>query len=163
MSDRNIPTDLIPLPTAPYDMRPISMPLDVEECRTALWRCEGNVTKAAELMKVPSLRLRNFIKNSPRLSAEAKEARDQLVDIAETVVYDALTDEKDPGRRDNMARFVLNGVGRDRGYSAAANGGGKVNVNINGGDLVISWADGQGFDGGQNDPMTIEGELVNDE
>jgi hypothetical protein len=53
------PTDLMPLPTMPYDERPMSLPLDVEECRTALWRVRGNVTEAAKLIKVHPNRLRS--------------------------------------------------------------------------------------------------------
>lgn len=136
----SIPTDLVPLPTAPYDERPAYLPLDVQECRTAIWLTRGNVTKAAETLKVTSNRLRQFIKNSPFLSREVEEAREQLQDIAEDVVHEALTDETDPGRRDTMARFVLTNLGTSRGYGSGKNG---VNINIpKSGKVEISWADG---------------------
>lgn len=137
-----MPKDLVALPTAPWDKRPAELPLVIEEVRTAIWMCRGNVTQAAELLKVTSLRLRNFIKNSRYLTAELEEAGEQLVDIAESVAYEALTDSTDPSRRDAMARFIMGGKGRSRGHGA---GGGKVSVGVNapGGAVVIQWGDGQ--------------------
>lgn len=135
-----LPADLIPLPTAPYPERPDSLPLEIEECRTAIWLCRGNVTEAAKLVKVTSGRLRKFIAGSAYLSAELRESKEQLADIAENVVYEALTDEEDKGRKDTMARFVLTNLGRTRGYGTAP-AGVKIN-NSAGGTIVVQWADG---------------------
>lgn len=158
--DSNIPGDLVALPTMPYNERPAELPLDVEECRTAIWMARGNITKAAELLKVPSIRLRTFIKKSAYLTAEVAESSEQLVDIAESNVLEALTDDVDPSRRDTMSRFVLSNIGKGRGWGT---GGGTVNVkNTAGGTIVVKWADGSTF--GVKDPEenTIEGELVNE-
>ena len=108
-----IPDDLLPIPTQPWDQRPVELPLDPEEVRTAIWRTNGNISAASALIKVPSNRLRRFIANSPRLSREIEESREQIVDIAEGVVRDAL---RDPDRADPMARFVLGTMGRKRGW-----------------------------------------------
>lgn len=138
-----LPQDLVPLPTMPYDMRPDSLPLDIEECRTAIWRARGNITLAADLLKVTSHRLRGFVRKSPFLSAQLDEAKEQLKDIAEDVVYQALTDEDDKGRQDAMARFVLQGIGKDRGWGS---GGTKVQVNNSqGGTVIVGWQDGTMF------------------
>src|SRR5262245_44564645 len=136
-----MPSDLVPLPTAPYAERPVSLPLDVEECRTAIWMVRGNITEAAKLLKITSLRLRQFIKKSPYLSAECHEAREQLADIAENIVHNALTDEEDKGRQDTMARFVLTSQGRSRGWGSGATGGVKIN-NAAGGTIIVQWEDG---------------------
>lgn len=145
------PDDLVPLPTMPWEERPSELPLVVEEVRTALWRCSGNVTEAAKLLKTPTIRLRNFIRNSPRLSAEEQEAREQIVDTAEDVVKEALLD---PDRQDTMARFVLGSIGRGRGW-----GQGNPSVKINSsGPLNITWSDGSSVS--MQDSQTIEGEVV---
>lgn len=146
------PNDLIPLPTMPYDERPAELPLDREECRTALWRAKGNVSEAAKLLKVPSLRLRNFIKNNAFLSAEAEEARQILADIAENNVLDALTDPVDAGRRDSMSRFVLSSIGKQRGYGQNTAG---ITINSPKGPMTISWADGSSVG-----PKTIDHEAA---
>lgn len=132
-----IPVDLVPLPTSPWDERPTELPLDIEECRTALWMHNGNVTEAAKALKIPPGRLRAKIKSSQYLQAEQTEAREQLADIAEVNVRDALTDANDPGRRDSMTRFVLASLGRTRGYGNGA-GGTKI---VNNGPMTIRWED----------------------
>lgn len=153
---QHIPSDLIPLPTMPYDQRPDNMPLDIEECRTAIWRTKGNVSEAAALLKTTSLRLRNFINNSWYLSRELNESKEQLVDIAESNVYDALVDE-DPARRDVMTKFVLQTQGKHRGWGNG--GGGKVSVNMNNsGPVQIVWGDGSTLSA--SDEKTIEGEVI---
>jgi len=154
----NIPSDLVALPTMPYSERPVELPLDVEECRTAIWMAAGNITEAAKLLKVTSIRLRNFVKKSPYLSAEMQEAADRLVDIAESNVLDALTDGLDPSRRDTMSRFVLGNIGKHRGWGSGSSG--AVNVkNSAGGTIIVQWADGTQF---QDKSKEIEGEVVNE-
>ena len=131
------------------------MPLDTEECRTAIWIARGNITEAAKILKTTSLRLRTFVNKSPYLTAELQEAMDQIVDVAEAVVYDALTDEDDAGRRDTMARFVLGSQGKRRGWGSGAQPG--VNIkNGTGGTIIVQWADGSLFgDAQQSDDTRI--------
>ena len=134
------PSDLQPLPTRPWDERPDSLPLDVEECRTALWLEQGSVSKAASRLKITAHRLRNFINSSPRLLAEQMEAREQLADRAEEVVKEALFDPVDAARRDGMAKYVLSSIGRARGFGTGP--GKQININSAGGNVIIQWADG---------------------
>ena len=156
--EEHIPNDLAALPTMPYSERPPELPLDVEECRTAIWMAAGNITDAAKLLKCTSIRLRNFIKKSPYLTSEMQEAADRLVDIAEKNVLDALTDELDPSRRDTMSRFVLTNIGKHRGWGTS---GANVSVkNSAGGTIIVQWSDGTQF-GGQ-DVKTIDGEVLSD-
>jgi len=158
-NDENIPNDLVALPTMPYNERPLELPLDVEECRTALWMANGNVTEAAKLLKTTSIRLRGFIKKSPYLSAEMQEAADRLVDIAESNVLDALTDDQDPSRRDTMSRFVLTNIGKTKGWGT---GGQNVNVkNSAGGTIIVQWADGTTFSEKQTEE--VKGEVIENE
>lgn len=146
------PSDLKVLPTTPYPARPVDLPLDVEECRTALWLDFGNVTKAAERLKIPASRLRNFVKSNAYLTAEMTEALEQLKDKATDVIRDALNGP--PERSDSMARYVMSGIGKDRGFGANSGGGPKVTVN--GGVTIIQWADGESISGGK----VIEGEVT---
>lgn len=152
----NVPDNLVALPTMPYDERPLELPLNVEECRTAIWMASGNVTDAAKLLKVPSIRLRQFIKKSAYLTSELQESAEQLVDIAEKNVKDALLDDQDPSRRDTMSRFVLTNIGKSRGWGSGNSAGG-VNVKQTGGTLIVQWADGTTFSA--NDGKTIDGEV----
>jgi hypothetical protein len=122
----------------------------------------GNITEAAKVLKVTSIRLRNFVKKSPYLSAEMQEAADRLVDIAESNVLDALTDELDPSRRDTMSRFVLSNIGKHRGWGSGGTGGVTVK-NSAGGTIIVQWADGSAFGSEpQEEVTTIEGEVIRD-
>ena len=124
------------------------------------WMANGNVSEAAKLLKITSIRLRGFVKKSPYLSAEMQEAADRLVDIAESNVLDALTDDQDPSRRDTMSRFVLTNIGKAKGWGT---GGQNVNVkNSAGGTIIVQWADGTTFS--DKEPEEVKGEVIeNDE
>ena len=144
MEDDSIPSDLAALPTMPYSERPSELPLDPEECRTAIWMAAGNITEAAKLLKITSIRLRSFVKKSPYLTAEMQEAADRIVDIAEANVHDALTDEQDSSRRDTMSRFVLTNIGKHRGWGSSNSANVSVK-NSAGGTIIVQWADGSQF------------------
>lgn len=155
-----LPGDLQPIPTQPWDERPSELPLNEEEVRTALWLDKGNISLSAERLKVSSSRLRNYVSSKPRLINEQKEAREQLADRAEEVVSEALNDNTDAGRRDGMAKFVLNSeFARNRGMSARP----APSVSIkNNGNLVIGWLGAGELPPGATGTL-IDGEVVNDE
>jgi hypothetical protein len=150
-----LPDDLKPIATQPWEERPSDLPLDREECRTAIWNSRGNVTEAARVLKVSSARLRNFVRQSDYLSREVQEAREQIVDAAEQVVLDALSD---PTRADPMARFVLGSLGKPRGWGQG--GGNTVKLPGHTGNISITWADGTSMAvEAKEDPKTIEGDF----
>ena len=157
--EENIPDDLAPLPTMPYSERPLELPLDVEECRTAIWMASGNISEAASILKITSIRLRAFVRKSAYLSAEMQEAADRLVDIAESNVKDALTDPNDITRRDTMSRFVLTNIGRQRGWGSGNTGGISVK-NTAGGTIIVQWEDGSKFGEKAEEGNVIEGEAI---
>lgn len=129
------PDNLTTLPTMPYTERPEDLPLDIEECRTALWMCRGNVTDAAALMKVRSSRLRAFVKASPYLQREMDEATERLKDKAMKVIADGLDDDNE---KYTMARFVAKELG--------AVGVKNVQRELPAGRIVFQWGDGETFD-----------------
>jgi hypothetical protein len=153
---QHFPSDLVPLSTMPWDARPDDLRLDIEECRTALWSCNGNISQAATMLKVTSIRLRRFVDQSPRLSAELQEARELLMDLSEQNVADALQDTDDKMRRDNMSKFVLTNLGAKRGYGPKGAG---ITLNPQGksGAFTISWGDGSSI-AADNQGNTIEHE-----
>ena len=133
-----MPDDLVPLSTMPWDERPAELPLDIEECRTALWLTRGNVSKAAEKLKVDPARLRRFVSKSVRLNEVLKEAREQLADIAENNILDALMDREDYARRDSMSKFVLTTLGKERGFSTSVTV--SPSSRLPSGPIEFSWA-----------------------
>lgn len=153
----DLPSDLVPLPTSPWDERPAEIPLDIEECRTALWLERGNISAAAYRLRITSKRLRAFVRNSKYLTAELEEASEQLVDKAEAIAYEALTDESDPGRQDSMARFIMSGKGRSRGHGTGNSKAPGVNINLGGGRLSIQWENGESINDNETSAKVIDG------
>lgn len=135
------------------------MPLVIEECRTAIWKAKGNITEAASILKVTSLRLRKYVAQSPYLTAELEESKDQLLDRAEAQIADALDDNDDKIRADNAAKFVLTNLGARRGYGTKGSG---ITLGVNGksGSFTVSWGDGSSF---ADDAIESSGNVIDHE
>ena len=56
-----------PLPMYPWLERPFSLPLDVEECATAIHLAGGDLPNAAAILKVPLHKLNRQVIHHPRL------------------------------------------------------------------------------------------------
>jgi hypothetical protein len=142
-----LPDNLEPLSPSRHEW-PDDVPLDVQECRTALWLFAGNITKAAERLGVTSLRLRTFVRKSELLSREIDEARQQIVDQAEHKIREAVHSD-DASRSDSMARWIAGSQGKSRGWGQGAPSiSAQGNVNI-----LVQWA------GGADNPMNLLADL----
>jgi hypothetical protein len=84
-----------------------------------------------------------------------------LADKAEENIKEALWDEIDTARRDSASKYVLSSLGRLRGYGTGP--GKQININSEGGNILIQWADGSALTTPESvDDSTIEGELANE-
>jgi hypothetical protein len=138
-----LPADLPPLDQRAGEW-PLDEPLESDQVRAALWHGAGNVTRAAKLLKVSPARLGHYLRRMPALREERLLAAEMIVDRAEGVILDAMADTDDPVRQDNAARFVLERIGRARGWGTAQPApGGGLSVNFGGegksGALAIRW------------------------
>ena len=61
------PAEFDPLPFYPWIERPLTLPLDDDECATAIFIAKGDVSAAADLLKVMPARLKRVIRKSRRL------------------------------------------------------------------------------------------------
>jgi hypothetical protein len=95
-------------------------PLDAELIAPVLERHGGNVTLASVELEIDSARLRAYVKNKPELLEIQQEAKEQLLDRAESVVGRALNCDN-PHMRDSASRFVLERIGRDRELAQHSN------------------------------------------
>ena len=64
---RPTPDEFLPLPFYPFDERSLTYPIDQEEAATALYLSNGDVSAAAELLKVSIPRFNRVVRRSPRL------------------------------------------------------------------------------------------------
>ena len=60
-------SEFLPLPYFGWLERPHNLPLDVDDCATAIFLEEGNVKKAADRLRVTPARLSQTIRKSLRL------------------------------------------------------------------------------------------------
>jgi hypothetical protein len=90
-----------------------------EDIEKALIKARGIMTRAAKTLGVPTGELREFVKGKAVLQKIIFEAREELCDLAEANMHEALTDKDDPARRDAMTRFMLNSaLASKRGFGA---------------------------------------------
>ena len=97
---------------------------------------------------------------SPRLLAEQNEAREILADKAEENIKEALWDPLDAQRRDSASKYVLSSLGRPRGWGTGP--GKQININSEGGNILIQWADGTSVTSDDSGPIIDNEEAVNE-
>ncbi len=86
-----------------------------EQIAKALKSCKGLIFLAAKKIGCVPRTIQYRLANSEALRDIAAEARGQIVDIAESGLYRALT-EKDSDLRWKAIQFTLKHLGQDRGY-----------------------------------------------
>lgn len=135
------------LPAYPWSQRPDDMPLTADEVCDALFQAEGDITAAAQRLKVGSLILRKFIERSSRARAAIREMDLRLADKARSKLAQALDDD-DNRRVDWAIRYVLNSKNaRPLGW-ASSDPSETANQSALAGPLVTlnlppaQWADG---------------------
>lgn len=94
------------LPFYNWRERPLTVPLTVEECATAIHLAEGNLVRAAGLLRTALYKLNREIARSPRLQRIWQEANTLTAHRAAGEYIDALGSESDR-RREWGARSIL--------------------------------------------------------
>ena len=105
LTSGDIEAEFQPLPHYPWSSRPSHLPLDIEECATALYLAEGVIGRAAERLKVEPLKLTRLIARSPRLTRLHGELVSLLNDKVHEEYMRAFADE-DSRRREWAASKV---------------------------------------------------------
>jgi hypothetical protein len=91
--------EFVPLPYYPWDERPHTVPLDPDECATAIHVAHGSLPKAAALLRIPLIRLSRAIRAHPRLQRVLDESFQLALHRAAAVPIDTLFDEAADARR----------------------------------------------------------------
>jgi hypothetical protein len=136
---------LYPTPKVP----PSCENIPIELAMRVLAESWGNVSKAADVLGVPSYDLRYWVRHTPALTAVVDEVMEIFCDEAEAILREAL-ESKHEVRRDTASRFVLNGKGAPRGWSRDSQTAVKVDRPLQ--QIVIRW-----MDEGDSAPSTASG------
>ena len=134
--------EFLPLPYFPWEVRPSTMRLEVEECATALYLSSGVISEAAGRLRVHPLRLVRAIRLSERLGRLHGELVGLLNDKVHAEVIAAFRDE-DSRRREWASMKVINSRQFQDHPLAPNASGGLPSIAVGGpGRIVISWDDG---------------------
>jgi hypothetical protein len=112
--------------------------IPVELAMRVLAEAWGNVSKAADVLGVPSGDLRYWVRQTPALTAVVDEVMEIFCDRAEAILREALESNHEV-RRDAASRFVLNGKGAPRGWSRDSQAAATIDRPLQ--HIVIKWMD----------------------
>jgi hypothetical protein len=84
--------EFTPLPYFPWDQRPDTVPLDADECATAIHLAHGDAHIAAQLLKVPTIRLNRMLRANPRLQRILTESLEVALAAAASLPIQTLFD-----------------------------------------------------------------------
>ena len=98
--------EFTPLPFYPWDTRPDTVPLDTDECATALHLGQGSLIRAAQLLKTAPHRLARVMRAHPNLARIQNEANELTVAHAHDELLQALSSDSDR-RREWAATKIL--------------------------------------------------------
>jgi len=114
---------------------------DAERLRALLIELNGNITKAAERLRVDSAFLRGFVDRIPRLRLTLAEIMERGVDQAVDILYEGLGDQASFQNRFYSAKEMLKSdAGRRRGYGQPATHNLEIKP-VARGSLEIKWID----------------------
>ena len=134
-------------PYYPYDRRPSTTPIDVEECATALYLAEGEIALAAQTLKVEPLRLVRVIRRSPRLTRLHQELVSLLNDKVHHEYARAFRDEDDRRREWAASKVSQTRQFQDHPLAPTTQSASPTLALGGPAKIIISWDDG---------PTTIE-------
>jgi hypothetical protein len=98
--------EFIPLPFYPFSERPPTLPLDPDECATAIHIAQGDLPKAADLLKVPQFKLEREVRRHPNLARILNEELQIAVSRSRSELLTAL-DSPSERRREWAASKIL--------------------------------------------------------
>src|SRR4051812_38630357 len=103
-------------------------PTDEDIC-IELMRHGGRLYWTAKALGCSSLYVRQRIRECPQVQEAYRDSKDEVVDLAEQVMYNRLKDGSE-----TAARYILSTLGKDRGYTerteVVGKGGGAINVTL---------------------------------
>jgi len=134
-----------PVEYFPPDATPIPYGADEDDLndlgviRTALFANFGNIKLAATALGVAPGQLSRVVEASVDLKTDRDAARRMIVDQAEAIVVEQLTDERNTDRRDEASKFVLTTLGKSLGWGSQATAPSGFSMSDGQRTLSIRW------------------------
>jgi hypothetical protein len=129
-----------------------------DQVMAALYLCDGDVTKAADALGYSSQGLRDRIRAVPTLKRQMDEVLERAVDVAMSVLWEAMHSEHIGIRLSAAKEFLRTDAARRRGFSQRE---GNLSVNVHSMQVpnAVVWLDDEEPEP-KDDPKLIEDEKV---
>ena len=108
-----------------------------DEVVDVIQKSEGVRTTICKLLDCSQTQLRNYLEEHPELKQVMLDAREQILDLAESVIRENLTQTENPELRQKAAEFTLKTIGRNRGWAIGDYPAMQVNVSKTGDDVRV--------------------------
>ena len=108
-----------------------------DEVVDVIQRSEGVRTTICKVLDCSQTQLRNYLEEHPELKQVMLDAREQILDLAESVIRENLTQTENPELRQRCAEFTLKTIGRHRGWAIGDYPAMQVNVSNTGEDIRV--------------------------
>ena len=108
-----------------------------DEVVDVIQKSEGVRTTICKLLDCSQTQLRNYLEEHQELKQVMLDAREQILDLAESVIRENLTQTENPELRQKAAEFTLKTIGRHRGWAIGDYPAMQVNVSKTGDDVRV--------------------------
>ena len=108
-----------------------------DEVVDVIQKSEGVRTTICKLLDCSQTQLRNYLEEHQELKQVMLDAREQIIDLAESVIRENLTQTENPELRQKAAEFTLKTIGRHRGWAIGDYPAMQVNVSKTGDDIKV--------------------------
>ena len=138
--------EFIPLPYYPWEERPHTLPLDPDECATAIHLAHGSLDRAASLLKVEINALNRMVRKHPMLQRIQSEALDNALAKAQSYPIDTLFDPNTDRRAREWAvsRILASRLAMGSPLSPApAGSASSVSINQENNNITFVWKTAQ--------------------
>ena len=152
--------EFTPLPFYPFTERPVTLPLDPDECATAIHLAQGDLPKASDLLKVPQFKLEREVRRHPNLARILNEELQIAVSRSRSELLTALASPNDRRREWAASKILASRIAQNDPFAPAPAQPSATQASLSltntaaGRTLVFRWR----TDADETQPVTIDHE-----
>ena len=152
--------EFIPLPFYGWAERPSTLPLDPDECATAIHIANGDLPRASDLLKVPQFKLEREVRRHPNLQRILNEELQIAVSKSRSELLTALDSPNDRRREWAASKILASRIAQSDPFAPAPAQPSAQAASLNltntaaGRTLVFRWR----TDADETQPVTIDHE-----
>lgn len=131
-------------------LEPIEKRYTEEEVNAIVEKCQGVRTTMCKVIDCTQRQLHYYLEKHPEVKKSMLIARDKIIDMAEKVIRENLTQTEDPELRQRAAEFTLKSLGRLRGWNPCNAPVMEIDTKVQDGQTIVRAIFGIPDDAGAN-------------